>query len=205
MYEAEYKTKLVMGYTAAELIPPRGTLSMGMAVSEPPTLLKALEGRVKAGTIEQLRVYYSHSVAAAAATILKYEYMDVIKPHPFFPTVIERTLFQRGQQEGRRVVFYMPGNFSSMPRTLADIGIDAFIVMVAPMDKAGFFSCGTNGDYTIPSARISKKLIVEINPRMPRVFGESSVHISEVDAIVENESPLFALRSRRADASGRNH
>jgi itaconate CoA-transferase len=40
--------------------------------------------------------------------------------------------------------------------------------------------------------------MVEVNPKMPRVFGDSSVHISEVDAIVENESPLFALPSRAA-------
>jgi itaconate CoA-transferase len=57
-----------------------------MAVSEPPALLKALEETVKAGTIEQLRVYYSHSVAAAAVTILNYEYMDVIKPYPWNKT-----------------------------------------------------------------------------------------------------------------------
>lgn len=195
-YEAEYKSKLMTAQAAAELIPARGTLSMGMAVSEPPALLAALENRVKAGAIQELRVYYSHSVAAAAVTILKYEYMDVIKPHPFFPTIIERTLFQQGQQENRQVIFYMPGNFSSMPRTLAAIGIDAFVVMVAPMDKAGFFSCGTDADYTIPAARIAKKLIVEVNPRMPRVFGDSAVHISEVSAIVENESPLFSVPSR---------
>ena len=124
--------------------------------------------------------------------------MDVIKPHPFFPTVIERMLFERGRQNNRQVIFYMPGNFSAMPRTLAAIGIDAFVMMVAPMDKAGFFSCGTNGDYTIPTARVAKKLMVEVNPKMPRVFGDSSVHISEVDAIVENESPLFALPARAA-------
>ena len=83
-----------------------------------------------------------------------------------------------------------------MPQTLAAIGIDAFIMMVAPMDKAGFFSCGTNGDYTIPTARVAKKLIIEVNPKMPRVFGDSSVHISAVDAIVENESPLFTVPFR---------
>ncbi|MGD0291587.1 MAG: acetyl-CoA hydrolase/transferase C-terminal domain-containing protein [Candidatus Binataceae bacterium] len=198
MYEAEYSAKLLSAAAAVELIPARGTLSMGMAISEPPALLKALEDRLKRGAIEELRVYYSHSVAAAAATILKFEYMDVIKPHPFFPTVIERMLFERGRQNNRQVIFYMPGNFSAMPRTLAAIGIDAFVMMVAPMDKAGFFSCGTNGDYTIPTARVAKKLMVEVNPKMPRVFGDSSVHISEVDAIVENESPLFALPSRAA-------
>ena len=196
MYETEYKSKLMTAESAAELIPARGTLSMGMAVSEPPALLAALENRVKAGAIKELRVYYSHSVAAAAVTILKYEYMDVIKPHPFFPTIIERTLFQQGQQENRQVIFYMPGNFSAMPRTLAAIGIDAFVVMVAPMDKAGFFSCGTDADYTIPASRIAKKLIVEVNPKMPRVFGDSAVHISQVNAIVENESPLFSVPSR---------
>jgi itaconate CoA-transferase len=196
MYKAEYAAKLRTPAAAVELIPARGSLSMGMAISEPPALLKALEDRVKRGAIEELRVYYSHSVAAGAATILKYEYMDMIKPHPFFPTVIERTLFERGRQDHRQVISYMPGNFSAMPRTLAAIGIDAFIMMVAPMDKAGFFSCGTNGDYTIPTARVAKQLIVEVNPKMPRVFGDSAVHISEVDAIVENESPLFSVPPR---------
>ena len=196
MYEAEYKAKFMTPAAAVEFIPTRGTLSMGMAISEPPALLGALEDRIKRRTIEELRVYYSHSVAAAAATILKYEYMDVIKPHPFFPTIVERMLFDRGRQNNRQVVFYMPGNFSAMPRTLAAIGIDAFIMMVSPMDNAGFLSCGTNGDYTIPTARGAKKLIVEVNPKMPRVFGNSAVHISEVDALVENESPLFSVPAR---------
>ena len=72
----------------------------------------------------------------------------MIKPHPFFPTIVERSLIEHGRQEQRQVVYYMPGNFSAMPGILAQIGIDAFIMQVAPMDKAGFFSCGTNGDYT---------------------------------------------------------
>ena len=196
MYETEYRSKLMSAAAAVEMIPARGNLSMGMAVSEPPALLEALENRVKAGKIEELRVYYSHSITAAAFTILKYEYMNVIKPHPFFPTIVERRLFELGQQDNRRVVFYMPGNFSAMPRVLREIGIDAFIMMVAPMDKGGFFSCGTNADYTIPTARIAKNLIVEVNPRMPRVFGDSSVHISQVAAIIENETPLFSMPLR---------
>jgi len=196
MYEAEYQAKFMTPAEAADLIPARGTLSMGMAISEPPALLKALEDRVIGGTIEELRVYYSHSVAAAASTILKYEYMDVIKPHPFFPTGVERTLQDLGRLDNRQVIFHMPGNFSAMPRMLAGIGIDVFVVMVAPMDGAGYFSCGTNADYTTPSARVAKKLIVEVNPEMPRLFGDCSFHITEIDAIVENESPLFVLPFR---------
>ncbi len=196
MYEAEYRSKRQTAEAAVRLIPPRGTLSMGMAISEPPALLQALEGRIVAGGIESLRVYYSHSAPAAMMTILKYEHMNVIKPHPFFPTLIERELARRGAEDHRQVVFYMPGNFSSMPRILADIGIDAFVVMVSPMDKGGFFSCGTNGDYTIPTARNARRLIVEVNPRMPRVFGDSSIHISDIAAIVEHESVLPELPVR---------
>jgi len=196
MFESEYRSKLMTAEEAVKLIPTRGNLSMGMAISEPPALLAALEERVKRGEIERLNLYYSHSVAAAASTILKYEYLDAIRPHPFFPTIIERTLGRRGEQEGRRVIEYMPGNFSAMPRTLEAIGIDAFVLMVAPMDKGGFFSCGTNADYTIPAARFAKRLLVEVNPRMPRVFGDSAVHISQVAAIVEHDSPLFSVPMR---------
>jgi itaconate CoA-transferase len=195
MYQREYSSRLTSAERAVRLIPARGSLAISMAVSQPPTLLEALEARIKAGEIEQLRAYYSHSVPAASA-ILKYEYMDVIQPHPFFLTYIERALIERGTQEARKVVHYMPGNFSTMPRTLAEIGIDVLLVMVSPMDKGGFFSCGTNGDYTIPTARIARRVIVEVNPQMPRVFGDSAIHISDVDAIVEHPSLLPELPGR---------
>ncbi|MBN1376038.1 MAG: acetyl-CoA hydrolase/transferase family protein, partial [Dehalococcoidia bacterium] len=39
-------------------------------------------------------------------------------------------------------------------------------------------------------ARHCKKLIVEVNEYMPRVFGDSHLHISEVDCVVENHLPL---------------
>src|SRR5262249_23008991 len=138
MYETEYQSKLKSPEAAIRLIPARGSLSMGTAISEPPALLQALENRVKAGGIKDLRLYYSHSAPAAMMTILKYEYLDVIKPHPFFPTVVERELTRRGAEDKRQVLYYMPGNFSAMPRILAEIGIDAFILMVSPMDKGGF-------------------------------------------------------------------
>jgi hypothetical protein len=85
MYQGEHKSKLMSPEAAVRLIPRRGTLSMGMAISEPPALLQALEGRIQTGDIEELRLYYSHSAPAAMTTILKYEYLNVVKPHPFFP------------------------------------------------------------------------------------------------------------------------
>ena len=67
------------------------------------------------------------------------------------------------------------------------------MVTVSPMDKHGYFSLGTNADYGASVIRKAKRVIVEVNENMPRTFGECSVHISEVDAIVENTTPLIEI------------
>jgi len=69
-------------------------------------------------------------------------------------------------------------------------------VTVSPMDRNGYFTFGTNNDYTSTAARKAKRLIVEVNRRMPRVYGRSSLHISEVDAVVENDASLLTLTER---------
>lgn len=97
----------------------------------------------------------------------------------------------------------MPGNFSNVLGILQEIGIDTFLVMVSPMDKAGFFSCGTNSDYTIPTARNAKKIIVEVNPNMPRVFGDCCLHISDIDAIIESQLPLIQVPARPTNDTDR--
>jgi itaconate CoA-transferase len=71
--------------------------------------------------------------------------------------------------------------------------IDVTVATVSPMDKAGYFTFGTANDYTSTAARHCKKLIVEVNEHMPRVFGDSILHISEVDTIVENHVPLIDI------------
>jgi len=48
-------------------------------------------------------------------------------------------------------------------------------------------------DFTSTAARCADKLIVEVNENMPRVYGDSLIHISEVDAVVENHVPLIDL------------
>lgn len=191
-----YQSKLTTPEAAIQHLPAQGNIALGMAVSAPPALLLALEKRIQAGSIDDLRVYYMHSEVPLHASILNYDYMHCIKPHPFYIRAIERHLIAEGLKEGRNVVFYMPGNFSSVPRILADIGIDVFLLTVSPMDDAGFFSCGTNADYSIPTARQAKKLIVEVNPNMPRVFGDSCVHVSDVDVIVEHACPLIDVPAR---------
>jgi itaconate CoA-transferase len=200
-FAATYKSKLTTPELAVGRIASGVTLSMGMAMTEPPALLKALADRAAAGKVDDLKVYYYESTRIAGDTILRYELTDRIHPYCMFVTPVERALIKRGEQEGRRkVLTYVPSNFSQAPRILTEnIGIDTFLITVSPMDQHGYFTLGTGNDYSSKVARAAKHLIVEVNAQMPRVFGSlAQLHVSEVEAIVENNTPLSELPVRAA-------
>ena len=71
------------------------------------------------------------------------------------------------------------------------------------MDGGGFLSLGTDNDFASTAARRCKRLIVEVNRNMPRVFGQSQIHVSEVAAIVENHVPLIEAGVAEPSAEGR--
>ncbi|MAE09192.1 MAG: 4-hydroxybutyrate--acetyl-CoA CoA transferase [Bacteroidetes bacterium] len=196
-YQEKYHLKLTTPDEAVKVITHKGNMSFGMAVAQPPALLKAVADRARNGGFEELKVYYLHSEQPAQETILQYDLMDVIKPHPGFMCKAEKLLLEQGRKEGRKVVDYVPNSFSQMPRYLTEnIAIDTFIVTVSPMDKSGYFSLGTGNDYGSTVARACKHLIVEVNENMPRVFGGSQIHVSEVESIVENNLPLVEMVPR---------
>jgi itaconate CoA-transferase len=196
-----YQSKLTTPDQAVASIPSGSRLSMGMAMAEPPALLKALADRAEAGGIEDLKVYYFEATSIAGQTILRYELINRIRPDCMFISATERALIRRGiEDDGRKVISYVPNNFHQTPRLLIDeIGIDTFVCTVSPMDRHGYFSFGTGNDYSTKVARSAKRLIVEVNENMPRVSGAGAeLHVSEVDTIVENHVPLLELPTRAA-------
>src|SRR6201987_3682286 len=189
-----YQSRLTTPDEAVSSIPSGSKLSFGMAMTEPPALLKALADRAEAGGIENLNVYYFEATSIAGRTILRYELNDRILPYCMFITETERALIKRGVEDGdRKVINYVPNNFHQAPRLLIEeIGIDTFVCTVSPMDRHGYFSFGTGNDYSSKVARAAKRLIVEVNENMPRVDGDGArLHVSEVDAIVGNHVPLL--------------
>jgi itaconate CoA-transferase len=198
---ARYQSKLTTPATAVGRIASGEKISMGMAVTEPPALLRALAERAAAGKVDNLKVYYFEATPIAGETILRYELGDRIHPYCMFITAVERALIKRGMEDGgRKVVRYVPNNFSQTPRLLTEhIGIDTFLVTVSPMDGHGYFTLGTGNDYCSKVARAARHLIVEVNENMPRVFGSlAQLHVSEVEAIVENHVPLLELPVHKA-------
>ena len=188
MYQGEYQRKLTTPAKAVERIAYGSTIVHGMATGEPPALLTAIAERVKAGDLKAIKVFSLLSMEHAARTVLSPELSDRISAHCWFVSSANRDGVRCG------MTHFVPNEFHQIPRLLRDfMKVDVTVTTVSPMDKAGFFSFGTVNDYISTAARHCKRLIVEVNPNMPRVFGDSLVHVSEVDAIVENEVPLIEV------------
>ena len=71
--------------------------------------------------------------------------------------------------------------------------LDVVLMQVSPPDEHGFVSLGTTVDCTLTAARCAKTVIAEVNERMPRTHGDTSIHVSRISAMVETSRPLLEL------------
>ena len=189
--QEQYKLKLMTPATAVEAIPHGSVLCLGLGMGMPSGLARAVADRVLAGRLEDLQLYYQHSMKYSAETLIRPEVLTKVNARAFFLGEPDRKMVNQGIAEGRKYLSYVPCNFSQIPRALTEhFRVDTFIVTVSPMDASGHFSLGTNNEYAATLIRHCDRTIVEVNRNMPRVFGDSLVHVSEVHAIVENHVPL---------------
>ena len=70
--------------------------------------------------------------------------------------------------------------------------LDVAFIQVSPPDKHGYCSLGTSVDITLPAIQTAKKVIAQINPKVPRTHGDGIIHISQIDAAIEVDEPIFA-------------
>jgi itaconate CoA-transferase len=187
-YLQEYKAKLSTPDRAVEKILSGDTIVNGSCVAEPPALLGAIASRAREGNLSGLKVYSSLPMDYSARTIFAPDLSDCIQPYSWFATGSDRSRIKVGLN------YYVPNYAHQLPRFCSDfLHIDDVITTVSPMDNAGYFTFGAVNDYIAVAARHSKRVIVEVNENMPRVFGDSLLHISEVSALVENNVPLLEI------------
>ena len=79
--------------------------------------------------------------------------------------------------------------------------LDVAVVHVSPPDGAGRCSLGTSTSYPLALARLAPTVIAQVNPRMPRVAGEASLHVSEMDWLVEADEPRHWMTPASSDRS----
>ena len=71
--------------------------------------------------------------------------------------------------------------------------LDVAFVQTSPPDRHGFLSLGTSVDCSLTAAQCARHVVAEVNHQMPRTFGDSFLHVSQVSAMVETDRPLLEL------------
>jgi len=93
-------------------------------------------------------------------------------------------------------VDYIPIFLSDIPSLFRQgyMDLDVVLVNVSPPDKHGFCSLGVSVDIVISGIEQGKKVIAQINPRMPRTFGDALVHVNNFDACVLVEEEIYEMK-----------
>jgi 4-hydroxybutyrate CoA-transferase len=75
-----------------------------------------------------------------------------------------------------------------------EMPIDVALIEVSPPDSHGFCSFGVGVDTTLTAAKCARHVIAQVNNYMPRTYGDSFIHVSDIDAVVEWSQPLCELK-----------
>ncbi len=96
--------------------------------------------------------------------------------------------------------FITPMNMSDVPSlfTTRKLPLNVALIQVSPPDDFGWMSLGISVDVTMAAARSAEFVIAQVNPRMPRVMGQSFIHVNYVDLFVEYEEPILSVPYRNS-------
>ena len=94
----------------------------------------------------------------------------------------------------RREGDFFPAYFKDVPSMFdRDIPCDVAVFQVSPPNAEGYCSLGVSCDYAKAAIHAAKTVIVEANEMMPFTYGDTMVHVSQVDHIIPCSYPLQEL------------
>jgi 4-hydroxybutyrate CoA-transferase len=184
-WKTEYARRLVTAGDALECVKSGDRVVLGHACGEPLALVDALVAR--AGELRGVEI--NHMVAMGKGEYCRPECAEAFFHKSLFVGASTREAVRDGRGD------YVPVFFSEIPKLFLEgyLPPDVALIQVSPPDKHGYCSFGISVDYTKPAAQVAKTVIAQVNPLMPRTHGDSFIHVSKLDLIVEAEVPLIEL------------
>lgn len=184
-----YQQKLLDSAKLEVLMGGCENLILGMGVAMPCRLLEMLEVLLRKQALDPFYLYYMHGSETLQKTLLQPEWAETVNARPLFLSAHDRVA--QKQASVSRPMEFVPASFHQVGRLLTEhLSPDCFMVTVSPMDRHGYFSLGTNADYGASVVRKARKVIVEVNEHMPRTFGECTIHLSEIDYLIDHSKAL---------------
>ncbi len=151
------------------------------AAATPTPLVQALARR---GDLEGVKLYHLHTTGdwpfGTPGTDAR------VRSVALFVGPSQRKAVAEGRAD------FMPIFLSDIPAlfTRRTVELQAAIVQLSPPDKHGYCSLGTSVDAARAAVDSADVVLAELNRRMPRTHGHSTIHLSKVTAFVETDRPL---------------
>lgn len=194
-WQHAYQTKLTTADDAlAHCLKSGSRIFIGSGCSTPQHLVHGLASRL--GQYVDVEVIYS--IAFGPSPFIQENLRHACRVKTFFVTDTLREAVFEGHAD------YIPVYLAQAPNLFRSgvLDLDLTIIQVSPPDEHGFCSLGVSVEVVKAAAECGRYVVAQVNPRMPRVLGDSFIHVTELDAVVEQDEPLIEapIPERRAIA-----
>lgn len=185
-WETEYKKKLRTPDEALQCVKSGMRVYIQPGCAEPETLVEALMRRGPA----VYDVEIVHMMTMGCAPYVAPEMAGHFRHNAMFIGGNVRDAINEGRAD------YTPIYLSEIEELFESgaMPIDVALLELSPPDAHGFCSFGVGVDTSLTAARCARHVVAQINNQMPRTYGDSFIHVSKINAIVEASRPLCALK-----------
>ena len=99
------------------------------------------------------------------------------------------------------VADYTPVFLSQVPELFFRklVPIDVALIQSSPPDNHGYMSLGISVDITKAAVENASVVIAQVNSHMPRVHGDTFIHVDEVDFMIPHDEPLLEYETKVPD------
>jgi len=186
-FSNEYASKCISLEQAASLVASGDNVFISGNAASPTEFMKAVAKRKD--VLEDVSIY--HLLLLGEDPISDESFKGHIHHAAFFVGQAERKSVMKGRAD------YIPIFLSEIPSVISSgaIPMDVVFVMVSPPDDYGFMSLGVECAASKVAVEYGKKVIVQVNENMPRTHGDTFIHVSDIDFIVERTHPLVELET----------
>jgi acyl-CoA hydrolase len=185
-WESEYTRKIKTADEAVRIIESGVRVYIQPGCAEPETLVEAMTRR--APELHNVEVVHMRTMGTAPYTAP--EMAAHFRHKAFFIGPNVREAINAGRAD------YIPIHLSEVESLFesGDMPLDVALIQVSPPDSHGFCSFGVGVDTTLTAAKCARHVIAQVNNYMPRTYGDSYIHVSDIDAVVEWSQPLCEFK-----------
>jgi 4-hydroxybutyrate CoA-transferase len=185
-WEADYSRKIRTADEALSYVKSGMRVYIQPGCAEPEVLVEALLRRAP----EVRDVEIVHMMTMGVAPYVAPEMAGHFRHNAMFIGPNVREAINDGRAD------YTPIHLSEIEELFESraMPIDVALVEVSPPDSHGYCSFGVGVDTTLTAAKCARYVIAQVNNYMPRTYGDSFIHTSDIDAVVEASQPLCELK-----------